>query len=65
MAGVAGQGCDYVAHHVPIKVQAWHYLICSGYYLSGIGAGSCQVQRCCLIIVSLPLPGTAAMVAAL
>lgn len=49
-------------------------------YLSGIGAGSCPVQRCCLIIVGLllagtghqavppwglPLPGTAAMVAAL
>ena len=58
MAGRAGRGCDYVAHRVPIKCQAWHYLICSGYYLSGIGAGSCPVQRCSLSIVGLVLAGT-------
>ena len=63
-AGRAGRGCDYVAHRVPINGQAWHYLICSGYYLSGIGAGSCPVQRCCLIIVGLLLAGTGHQAAA-
>lgn len=58
MAGMAGRGCDYVAHHVPIKGQAWHYLSCSGYYLRGTVAGCCLVQRCRLSIAGLLLPGS-------